>query len=210
MNALIYDIEIEKAIADKKNPPVGGIEYCKGWGDHAGMGISFIGAYDYQEDRYRAFFKDNFADFANLVSSRNPIVGFNNIGFDNKVLVNTSSTASYLYACHIDTESIILRSYDILREIWRAAGLDPNKFNLHTHVGYGLDDCCKANFGIRKSGNGALAPVDFQRGKYGNVADYCLNDVRMTKKLFDQIISHGYIIDPKDQNRILRLRRPGE
>jgi hypothetical protein len=63
MRVLIYDIEIEKGIPDKKNPREPDIAYCAGWDDHANMGISVIGAYDSQTG-YRVFLKDNFDEFS--------------------------------------------------------------------------------------------------------------------------------------------------
>jgi hypothetical protein len=40
---LIFDTEIIKAIHDpKKGERLDGIEYCAGWGDHAGMGIATV------------------------------------------------------------------------------------------------------------------------------------------------------------------------
>lgn len=56
---LVYDIEIIKAIPQKDSPKKQGIEYCKGWHDHQNMGISVIGAYSFEDDRYRVFTKDN-------------------------------------------------------------------------------------------------------------------------------------------------------
>jgi len=48
MNTIIYDIEIAKAIPSKSEPKEEGVEYCKGWGDHAGMGIACLCAHDYR------------------------------------------------------------------------------------------------------------------------------------------------------------------
>lgn len=64
---LVYDCEIVKAIPSSKEAPTPGIEYCAGWRDFANMGISVIGAYDYETDRYRVFLEDGFQEFAELV-----------------------------------------------------------------------------------------------------------------------------------------------
>jgi hypothetical protein len=89
--------------------------------------------------------------------------------------------------------------HDILQEIWAANGA---RFSPS-----GLDAVCKANFGTSKTGNGALAPVDWQRGNYGKVIDYCMNDVRMTNQIMDLVLSGASIISPKD-GKLLNLRRP--
>ncbi|CAB4223480.1 hypothetical protein UFOVP1670_72 [uncultured Caudovirales phage] len=187
MRAIIYDIEIKKAIPDRNGKRLDGIEYCEGWQDHANMGISVIGCYDYVEDRARVFCDDNMGDFYDLCDSRDLLVGFNNIPFDNAVIDAN-------HGGKIMPED---RCYDILREIWIAAGLPPT-FDFKTHGGYGLDAMCERNFGTKKTGSGALAPVDWQQGRIGRVIDYCLNDIMLTKQLLDNIISgHQPLVDPK-------------
>lgn len=134
MNYLIYDIEIRKAILGKGEARQSGREYCAGWQDHANMGVSVVGAYDYATDRWRVFCAEQCA-------------------------------------------------------------------------GYGLDATCEVNFGINKTGNGAHAPVAWQRGRFGEVVDYCINDIKLTKVLFDHVLAVKPIIDPKD-GRSLSLSVP--
>jgi hypothetical protein len=197
MNAIIYDIEIKKAIQGKNEERLQDIDYCAGWHDHAGVGISCIGVYDYADERYRLFMDDNIAAFQELVNTRDLIIGFNSIPFDGAVCA----------ANGIDVPEG--KSYDILRELWAAAGLGPS-FVYPTHMGFGLDAVCLANFGLRKSGNGALAPVDFQRARFGSLVDYCLNDVALTKRLFDKIVSGRPIVDPRNFEADLKPRVPAQ
>lgn len=161
------------------------------------MGIACICAYDFWTDRYRVFFKDNFKEFTDLMASRSIIVGFNSYRFDNMLLK----------AHGLAREDLWEHTYDILREIWYSQGLDVEKFVPKTHGGYGLDDMARANDMTGKIGNGALAPVWFQRGEYGNLVDYCLEDIRLTKGLLDLIINQGYLINPKDAYQ-MHIRRP--
>lgn len=193
---LIYDIEIKKAICGKNDTRQDGIEYCEGWHDHANMGIACIGAYDYAEDRYRVFMDDNMDDFFHLCDASDLLIGFNNIAFDNAVI---NAHSPMLTEAH--------KFYDILVELWAAAGLGP-QFKFPTHAGFGLDALCKANFGTAKSGNGALAPVDFQKRRYGSLIDYCLNDVHLTKQVFDKIMACGMLQDPRNPGISLSIRKP--
>lgn len=202
MNALVYDIEIIKAVPDKKSPMLEGIEYCKGWDDHASMGISCIGAYDYATDRYRVFCKDNMEDFRALQSGK-LMVSFNGIGFDNKVIALQKFETAGFDPIVIEPD----RCYDVLAELWVAAGLG-REFVYPTHIGFGLGDVGYANFKQSKTGTGGLAPVEWQRGNIGNVVDYCLNDVRLTKRCFDRIRQTGGLRDPRDSSRFLEMERP--
>ncbi len=183
---LVYDLEIIKAIPPKDGFLEPNIEYCKGWHDHANMGVSVIGAYDFEADRYRIFTEDNWGEFADLYRDSTKIfAGFNSIPFDNSVLK----------ACEI-VDIAEDRCFDLLREIWKAAGLGPT-FQYPSHAGYGLDAVAIANGIGQKTGHGAFAPVDWQRGNIGTVIDYCLQDVALTKKLIDKIKEEGGLIDPK-------------
>jgi hypothetical protein len=195
MNVIIYDCEIIRAIPNRNGSKIDGIKYCEGWRDFKDMGVSVTGVYDYQEDRYRVFCEDNKQGLHDLLSRRPLCVGFNSIPFDNALL----EAAAWPFP--VESES-----YDLLRETWEAASLGP-EFDFKTHGGYGLDAMCECNFGTKKSGNGALAPVLWQQGKRGEVIDYCLNDIRLTKQLFDAVL-RGSIKNPK--GGMLSLRRPVE
>lgn len=190
---LIYDCEIIKAISKRGESQIPGIEYCSGWDDHTNMSISCICAYDYEDHRYRVFLKDNFAEFCEFAKKRFPLVGFNNIRFDNKLLAANGMAFDEPFC------------YDLLIEIWLAAGLRP-EFSYPSHVGYSLDDMAELNLGMKKSGNGALAPVLWQQGKIGQVVDYCLEDVRLTKMLLDLVIERGWLMSKK--NGKLWIKRP--
>ena len=168
---VIYDCEIIKAIPSTKEPRTEGIDYCLGWEDYDNMGISVICAYDAFEEQYRVFLKDNLDQFQDLINDRKYLMGFNNIKFDDQLC-----RANGLV---IEQD----KSLDLLVAIWQAAGLGP-EFRYPTHIGFTLDAMCEANEIKCKTGSGALAPVDWQLGNYGNVIDYCLNDVKMTVDLF--------------------------
>lgn len=190
---LIYDIEIMKAIPDRNGQRLPGIEYCNGWGDHTNMGVSVICAYDYDTGRYRVFCKDSLAEFASLARASTPIVGFNSVSFDDKVLAANGL--------------VVTTGYDLLVELWKAAGLAPT-WGGSSHAGFGLDAVSKANGFSGKTGNGALAPVQWQRGEVGQVIDYCLEDVRQTKQVLDRVLSRGWLFDPRNSGSRLQVRRP--
>lgn len=192
---IIYDCEIIKAIPNRDGSKMDGVEYCACWRDFGNMGVSVIGVYDYVEDRTRVFCKDNADQFALLMGQRNLWVGFNNIPFDNALI---------RAAWHFVLDDG--QCYDLLRETWAAAGLG-NEFNFKTHGGYGLDAMCERNFGTKKSGNGAFAPVLWQQGKVGEVIDYCLNDIRLTKQLLDAVLAGTRIKNPNG-GPDLALRNP--
>jgi len=204
---IVYDIEIKKAILGKNEKPRDGIDYCEGWYDYKGMGISCICCYDYVENRYRTFMEDNMRDFILLLESRKTFVGFNNIRFDNKVIAhavgNENIDPKKLSEWAMPTDSVNAKrylnkkSYDILAEILNAGG------------GWcSLDAMIKENnLAAGKTGNGALAPIWYQEGRIGKLVDYCMADVWLTKKLLDKIIQGEALISSKTGQRI-NIRKP--
>jgi hypothetical protein len=193
---LVYDIEIAKAIQGRGEKKIKGIKYCGGWRDFDNMGIACLCAYDYAEDRYRVFMEDNMSDFLELANYADFIVGFNSHNFDNQLI---------LAEFGIDFSD---KTFDILREIWKSEGLDPDKFSIKTHGGFGLDDLSRVNFARNKTGNGALAPIDFQQGRYGSVIDYCVSDVKLTKMLMDRILHKAFLTSPKQFGKSIVIDLP--
>ena len=186
---LIYDLEIVKAIPDRKKPNVPDVEYCAGWDDHANMGVSVISAYDAIEDRFRVFTKESFVDFEALAQDRQ-LIGFNSIHFDDQVLAANGIN--------------VTTKWDLLQELWVAAGLC-RTFEYPSHVGFGLNATAEANGYGGKTGWGGYAPVQWQRGEYGSVIDYCLEDVRLTWRLVKEVVATGHLRDPRNPTQHLKL-----
>jgi hypothetical protein len=186
-SVIVYDCEIIKCIPPALKPD---LQYCEGWHDHAGMGISVIGVYDYLTDQCRVFLKDNFADFVKLVRDREHVISFNSLAFDDK-----------LCAAH---GIKVKTTYDMLCEVRAASGQPREYVYGQTRKGYSLEALARANLGTGKSGSGAFAPELWQRGQRGAVIDYCLGDVALTKRLFDR---RAELIDPTGRG-MLTLREP--
>lgn len=188
---LVYDVEIKHAIPDKKSDPIEGIRYCNGWRDYTGMGVAVVGAYDYEADAYHVYCEDNLFCFQNLIDRHDLIVGFNNYNFDDPLMA--------AHGIRIDPG----QSCDLLHEIARAKGFE--RFNPGQCRGCGLDAMARANLGgMGKIGDGALAPVYWQKGMVGTVIDYCLSDVRLTKGLLDRVKDGGRLVCP-ESDECLRI-----
>jgi hypothetical protein len=185
---LIFDLEIKNAILGRGEQKRDDVQYCGGWEDHAGMGVAVLCAWVGWKQWPMVFFEENLHEFADLAFEADLCAGFNNIGFDNKVL--------YANGIKVPDE----KSYDILREIQIATGKRAK-----------LDDCCSVNFGIGKSGDGGMAPILWQQGKRLEVINYCMHDtVAMTRRLLETIWLRGEIKHPYQQGQMLKLRKPFE
>jgi hypothetical protein len=187
MNTLIYDCEIENCIPSKdgyRNPK---FKYCEGWKDYKGMGISLIGAWRSWDNSIRIYPKSAFSSFQKAVYRADIIVGFNSLSFDDKLC---------------EANGIKIRTdYDLLCEVWAAAGMPRFYTYGQTRPGYKLENLAQANLGRGKSGSGELAPELWQSGNQFGVVKYLTDDVLLTKQLFDR---RANLIDPTN-GKMLKL-----
>jgi hypothetical protein len=188
MNYLVYDLEIIKAIPNPKEARMDGIDYCGGWTDHEGMGISVIGYQWNNEEPRHCLSTAGFLDLLIELEYEDYVLcGFNSRGFDDKLL-----------AAH-DLEGVETH-YDILEEVRVAAGHKRHWGSVPKGWSYKLDAIAKAN-GMAKTGTGELAPIMWQRGQKQEVIDYCLNDVRVTTAILELGLA-GELTDPNTGKKL--------
>lgn len=186
---IIYDLEIQQLIPSPKVNNLSGFDYCEGWHDHFGMGFACAVTFDTARNEYRIFDEFMLDDLKSAFKRTDVIAGFNILNFDNKVL------APYEF------EIPGAKCYDLLVEIAKAAGTPDD------YKGLGLGAVCEANFKTAKTGSGADAPILYQQKRFGELFDYCLADVRLTKKLLDRIMEIGHVINPRN-GQWIRVNRP--
>lgn len=161
--SIIYDLEIIRAIPTKDEQIDPAIEYCKGWGDHQGMGISIITTYASPgfssfPEGIRTFVNQesaipyDFPDFQLLLAEKPIVIGFNSTRFDDKVA----------QANDID----IVTNYDIYTQVRLIAGSAGT---------YSLKNLASAN-GLSK-GEGVLAPLYWQMGRRDEVIAYAREEM---------------------------------
>lgn len=198
-NLLCYDLEIVKAIPPKDaSEKIPGIEYCQGWTDFGGMGISVIGCCWIQIDGNgrvsrldpMVLIADKYglAKFAKMVNDADGIVGFNSRNFDDKLMAANGVR--------------VTTSYDLLEEIRIAAYGSADYRDCPKGYSYKLGHIAAAN-GLAKTGDGANAAIQWQQGHHGEVIEYCKNDVAITAKLFRMGVM-GTLKDP-NTGQLLQL-----
>ena len=139
------------------------------------LAISIIGVYSYKRDQYFAFDEKEFLDFEKLLEESGAMIGFALKRFDVPVLKN--------HFPHCDFSP--LRILDILDEVEIQRG--------HR---IGLDDMAHANIGTGKTGHGLEAIDMYREGRIDELKSYCLNDVKITKDLYEHGIKNGKLIVP--------------
>lgn len=183
MRTLVYDIEVLK----------GPSEVSGGWGNPEGMLFGTAVVYDYKADLYHFFGTDHKDELIELLAG-NYVISFNGIRFDNKILLGNDYQSKF---------AALWDDYDILREVVKAkfgcesvSEAEEKVGNQGVHDGsIGLDALARGTLGLNKTGHGAKAPGLIRENKWAEVFAYNLNDVRLTRKLYDFIQKHGYLID---------------
>ena len=160
IGAFAYDLEIISAIQSRGEVRDPSLHYCGGWDDYVGMGISVVTAYDFVDRAYRIYLADNMHELKTTINSRGVIMGFNNKRFDDNVLA-----ANQIFVPE-------KRSYDLWVETTKTQPDGQRR-------GFALKDLLKANNLQPKSGLGSQAPAWAQRGEWGKLINYCLDDTRL-------------------------------
>lgn len=197
-NTWVFDLEIIAAIPNKNEPPLPGIRYCKHWGDHSNMGISVLCAARPDGSDMRTFVGDpmmppntvwgSLMDFYTLVRDAELVVSYGGRTFDCKVLAGRG--------IHIQPT----RHLDLLYEVKKAIKNQAPK-------GWKLSDASQRIGYAGKDYDGAQAPIDWQRGKYAQVAEYCESDVIRTCALAHFYANNGASLIGPDLAKVA-LRTP--
>ncbi|MDO8463436.1 MAG: ribonuclease H-like domain-containing protein [bacterium] len=135
------------------------------------LGVAVIGYWDSATDTYACVEEHEVLRFGQLLKQADCVITFNGEHFDLPVI------QPYL---PFDTSKV--PSLDLMRHLERALG--------HR---IGLDACAEATFGLKKSGDGLQAIRWFRQGEIEKVKSYCLDDVRLTKQLWEYGCEHGEV-----------------
>lgn len=160
-NKIVFDIETQKTFSE-----VGGLQ-----SNHHLLGVSFVGVYSYKLNKYFGFLEKDLFNLETILMKEKPLmIGFNNKGFDNKVLQPYFKKLNLAELEHLD----------ILEEIYKNLG-----FRLK------LESVAQATIGEGKSGTGLDAIRYYKERDFDSLAKYCLDDVRVTKNVYEYGIAHG-------------------
>ena len=134
------------------------------------LGVSCAGVYFYNTDSYYAFEEHEMSLLEEKLATCSRIIGFNIHHFDLPVL------SAYLNMDRLRT----IPTLDLFEEVVKKLG--------HR---ISLNSLATATLGAKKSGNGMQALQWYKEGKIEEIKKYCLEDVRLTKELYEYGKLHG-------------------
>lgn len=131
--------------------------------------ISVVGVYYYETDEYIAYEEHELPALWKRLEKASRIIGYNSRNFDLPIM-NT----------YYPGDLLSFPQLDLLEEIRNTLG-----FRLK------LDDVAAATIGVRKSGHGLQAIEWWKQGEIDKIKAYCLDDVKVTKNVYEYGIRHG-------------------
>jgi len=73
-----------------------------------------------------------------------------------------------------------------------------------------LDDVAKATLGVGKSGHGLMAVEYWKNGEIDKLRDYCLQDVRVTRDVYEHALKNGFVCYTDRQGAAQEVSMPIE
>lgn len=144
----------------------------------ADLSISVVGVYEYEKDLYSAFLVEEFGKLWPIIENTDMFITFNGEHFDIPLL-------NKYYSGDLSK----IKSVDLLKEMQKVAGRRMK-----------LDQIAEGTLGVNKSGHGLDAIKWWREGEVEKVKKYCLDDVRLTKDLYEYALKEGKLIFKEGPN----------
>lgn len=151
--------------------------------DLSRMNLSIVGIHDSETDEYLSYTVEELPQLWPRIEKADMLIGFNSDTFDIPIL-------NRYYAGDLTK----IRSLDLLVEVQKALGRRVR-----------LQSLAEATLNKGKGGSGLQAVEWWQKGEIEKVRKYCLEDVKITRELYDYALEHG-LLKYKDLNTKRDLR----
>lgn len=135
----------------------------------AKLELALVGVHDSETGEYSSYVKEELPQLWPLLERTDLLVGYNSNAFDIPLLNR-----------YYPGDLAKIRSLDLMVEVQEVLGRRLR-----------LQSLAEATLGRGKGGDGLQSVVWWQEGKIDKVREYCIEDVRITRELFDYALEHG-------------------
>lgn len=135
------------------------------------LDIAILGAYNSKTEEYTSYTAEELTAFWPLIEETDAIIGFNSDTFDIPLLNK-----------YYPGDLTSIKSIDLLKDVHASLGRRIR-----------LNNLAEATLGEGKSADGLKAIEWWQKGEVDKVREYCLQDVKVTKDLFEYARTHGLV-----------------
>jgi DEAD/DEAH box helicase domain-containing protein len=133
------------------------------------LDMSLVGVWDSETNKYTAYLEDELNKLWPIIEKADLLIGYNSDHFDIPLLNK-----------YYPGDLTKIKSVDILKEIKNSIGRRLK-----------LDHIAEGTLGVNKSGHGLQAITWWKQGEIEKIKQYCLDDVKITKKIYDYALKNG-------------------
>ena len=133
--------------------------------------LTVVAIHDSETDSYSSYFKEELPKLWPIFERADMLIGFNSDSFDIPLLNR-----------YYPGDLSHLRSLDLLTEVQKVLGRRIR-----------LQSLAEATLGRGKAGDGLKAGEWWKEGKRDEVAKYCIEDVRITRELYEYAMKNGVL-----------------
>lgn len=134
--------------------------------------ISGAVAYSSADEKYYRYTESNIQELVKLLQTATLSIGFNTLGFDIPVLNNYTLPGALDGVKQLDLMDVIYKKYNFR---------------------VGLGNIASATLGVGKSADGLQAIEWFKNGQIDLMLDYCEQDVKVTKEVYEFGKKNGFV-----------------
>lgn len=131
--------------------------------------IALVGVHDSETGEYSSYLEHELPSLWPLLERTDILVGYNSDHFDIPLLNK-----------YYPGDLTRIKSLDLMQEVYEALGRRLR-----------LDAIAEGTLGEKKSGHGGKSIEWWRAGEIEKVRSYCLKDVELTRKLYEQALSKG-------------------
>ncbi len=139
-----------------------------GSNDPASLDMSCVCIHDSETNAYTSFTQENLKDLWPILEKAEMLISFNGDHFDIPILNK-----------YYSGDLTKIKSLDLLKEVKNSLGRRIK-----------LDSIAEGTLGRHKTGHGSDAMVWWKAGEKQKVIDYCIEDVRITKEIYDYALKN--------------------
>jgi DEAD/DEAH box helicase domain-containing protein len=133
--------------------------------------LTVVAIHDSETDIYSSYFKEDLPKLWPIIERADMLIGFNSDTFDIPLLNR-----------YYPGDLSHMRSLDLLSEVQKVLGRRIR-----------LQSLAEATLGRGKAGDGLKAGDWWREGRRDDVAKYCIEDVRLTRELYDYALKNGVL-----------------
>jgi len=139
--------------------------------DPRAMELALIGIHDSKTDSYDSFVQEDLPRLWSVLEDADVLIGYNSDHFDIPILNK-----------YYPGDLSVIKSIDLLSSIRESLGRRLK-----------LDSVAQATLGRKKTGSGLDSVRWWNEGDKEKVRAYCLEDVKITKEIYEYALAHGQL-----------------